>query len=350
MNKSTIALLTALISSPLAAQDLDNNWQMAVFADYLKGNSNKDDLASWQYIDSGKSLGIEVRKALSEHWQFRFEYAVSEYDINHGNDDQNAKRYGIDAMYKIADTNFYSFIGYKRFDNVKAYDTVNVGLGYNYAINDKFSLFTEAAIYQDLNYGYTDQGIKLGFNYLFGSSPRKIKNSAKVSNTSLSNSVAPSPVIPKQLDDDNDGINNVNDMCLTTPMTHKVDVNGCSIYKDVVSNATFLVQFSNNSHKIEDSFNAEIEKLANMMKQYPNSVATLAGYSSSAGEAEYNLALSQQRADALKSTLMSKFTIQSERLVSNAYGENSLLSQDYPMKNRRVEVNLEITKKEAVTK
>ena len=154
MKTFNLTLLAALISSPLAAEGIDKTWEIGVFGDYIKSATGKEDLMDWEQIEAGRGLGIDLQKIINDQWNARIELAKTRYDINDGNDTDYGTRFGIDAVYKIEDTGIYAFAGVKRFNNVRSYNAVNVGVGYNIDISDRFSLYSEAVVYRDVDYGF----------------------------------------------------------------------------------------------------------------------------------------------------------------------------------------------------
>jgi outer membrane protein OmpA-like peptidoglycan-associated protein len=70
------------------------------------------------------------------------------------------------------------------------------------------------------------------------------------------------------------------------------------------------------------------------------SVFMIAGHTDGKGSAEYNLALSQGRAGAVKQALMEKFKLPSDSLFFVGYGKEHLKDAEHPFdgKNRRVQV------------
>ena len=66
----------------------------------------------------------------------------------------------------------------------------------------------------------------------------------------------------------------------------------------------------------------------------------LAGHTDAVGGEEYNLDLSNRRADAVKRYLMDKFGLASSNLVTAGYGKTRLKNSGRPTapENRRVEV------------
>jgi OOP family OmpA-OmpF porin len=342
MKTFKITLLAALISSPLAAETIDKTWEVGVFGDYVKSSTNKENKADWQYIEAGRGLGIDLKKIISDQWTARLELARDRYDTNNGNTSDYGTRFGIDALYNIEDTGLYLFTGIKRFNNVQSYNALNVGAGYSVELNERFSLYSEAVVYRDVDNGYTDQGVKLGLSYAFGD-------------------VKKSPVARKEVkqtvvitDSDNDGINDENDRCNSTPFNVKVDSRGCALYseKDVAINLN--VEFENNSSQLKPAMLKDVRRLADFMNEYKNTNVIIEGHSSAVGSEKYNLTLSQKRANAIKNILINEFSINSSRLSAKGFGETQLISKgnaraDHDA-NRRVVAKIETTVKQVVKK
>ncbi len=351
MKTFNITLLAALISSPLAAEGIDKTWEIGVFGDYVKSDTGKENKMDWQQIEAGKGLGIDLQKIINEQWNARIELAKTRYDINNGNDTDYGTRFGLDAIYKIEDTGIYAFAGVKRFNNVKSYNAVNLGLGYNLDISDRFSLYSEAVVYRDVDYGFTDQGFKVGVKYAFGD----VKKSPVVKEA-VYQEVAAIPVVATVIlaDTDNDGINDKQDNCKNTPANVKVDSSGCPLFLDTAVDVDLNVAFENNSSQIKAETMNDIQRLADFMKEYKNTSVVIEGHSSAAGSAKYNLALSQKRADAVKSLLINKFDIEENRLSAKGFGETQLISKgntaaDHEL-NRRVMAKIEATVKKMMIK
>lgn len=357
MKKFNITLLAALISSPLAAEDLNKTWELGVFADYIKSSTHKEDKALWQQIEAGKSIGIDLEKIINDEWNLRFELAKTRYETQDGNDHDYGTRVGADAIYKLEDSNAYLFGGVKRFNNVRSYNAVNVGAGYNFNINERISFYTEGAIYKDVDYGYIDQGFKLGFKYAFGETATKAVAPKKaVEKVMEKAAVVPEKTVtkPTLIDSDNDGISDANDKCNNTPAQVKVDSKGCALYAEKSVEIKLNVAFANNSSIVEPAMMNDIQRLADFMKAYKNTTVVIEGHSSATGSAKYNLMLSQKRADSVKQALINEFNIDANRLNAKGFGQTQLLSEgttaaDHKM-NRRVVAKIATTTKEIVTK
>ena len=350
MKTLKVTLLAALISSPLMAETIDKTWEVGVFGDYIKSSTGKDNKADWEQIEAGRGLGIDLEKIINEQWNARFELAKDRYDIKNGNDTDYGTRFGLDAIYKIEDTNLYLFAGVKRFNNVKSYNAVNVGAGYSHQVSDRFSLYGEAVIYRDVDYGYTDQGVKVGLKYAFGD-VKKSTVSKPVAQAALATAAVQAVTI---VDTDNDGISDENDHCNNTPANVKVDSTGCTLFSEKAVQIDLNIPFGNNSAQLKATAMNDIQRLADFMKEYKNTSVVIEGHSSAVGSSKYNLTLSQKRADAVKSVLVNKFNIEESRLASKGLGETRLISKgnsktDHEV-NRRVVARIETTVKDVVKK
>jgi len=351
MKAFKISLLAALISAPLAAETIDKTWELGVFGDYIKSSTNKETQMDWDQIEAGKSIGIDLQKIINDYWNVRIEIAKTRYDVGNGTGKDYGTRAGIDAIYKLEDSDLYLFAGVKRFNNVKSYNAFNVGAGYDYQVSDRLSLYSEAAIYKDLDYGFIDQGIKLGLKYTFGDvkqAPVMVKPEIKAA------PVKAAPVKPMIKDSDNDGVRDDLDNCDNTPRNVKVDSKGCTLYSEHAVEIKLNIVFANNSSVVQPALVDDVQRLADFMKEYTTTSVEIEGHSSAVGNADYNLMLSQKRADAVKSILINKFKIDASRLTSKGYGESQLLSTENTRAanqiNRRVVAKIATSAKKIVTK
>jgi OOP family OmpA-OmpF porin len=341
MKAFKISLLAALISSPLAAETIDKTWELGVFGDYIKSSTNKEARMDWYQLEAGKSIGIDLQKIINDSWNVRVEIAGTRYDIDNGTDKDYGIRAGVDAIYKLEDSDLYMFAGVKRFSNAKSYNAVNIGAGYNFEVNDRLSFYSEAAIYKDVDYGYIDQGLKLGVKYAFGD----VKQAA----------VSVKPTVAVQaLDSDNDGVSDNIDHCANTPVTVKVDSMGCTLYSEHAIEIKLNIAFANNSSIVEPALVDDIQRLADFMKEYTITSVEIEGHTSITGTADYNLMMSKKRAESVKSILVNKFNIDASRLTTKGYGQTQLLSTNNTIAahklNRRVVAKVATSVKEVVTK
>ncbi len=84
-----------------------------------------------------------------------------------------------------------------------------------------------------------------------------------------------------------------------------------------------------------------VDRLANFLQKYPDRNVLIEGHTDSVGRAEYNMGLSQRRADAVRKALMDR-GIGAERITTKGYGESYPVASNKTaagrQENRRVEV------------
>jgi len=95
-----------------------------------------------------------------------------------------------------------------------------------------------------------------------------------------------------------------------------------------------------NSAVVKPEYYPEIEKLAEYLKEHPDVKVIIEGHTDSTGPADYNLKLSQKRAEAVRKILIEKYGISPDRVIAKGYGETRPIApNDTPegrAKNRRV--------------
>lgn len=100
------------------------------------------------------------------------------------------------------------------------------------------------------------------------------------------------------------------------------------------------VLFDFNSFKINSKVNENLVKFSETLKQYPDTEILVAGHTDNVGTGEYNMKLSQQRADAVAAVLKANLVSRS-RLTILGYGEKDPVAENVSdsgrEQNRRVE-------------
>jgi len=92
---------------------------------------------------------------------------------------------------------------------------------------------------------------------------------------------------------------------------------------------------------IRPEYVPEIERVSDFMKKYPSTTAVIEGHTDNVGNADYNLELSQRRAESVVNYLVEKLGIERSRLQAKGYGltrpiaDNS--TDEGRQKNRRME-------------
>lgn len=149
---------------------------------------------------------------------------------------------------------------------------------------------------------------------------------------------------PLVTDSDGDGVPDTNDQCPNTPANVPVMTNGCAVHQSLVLKG---VRFLFNRATLTPSAKTILAKVVDTLKDSPNFDVRIDGYTDSLGSAAYNLALSGQRAAAVKHYLVAH-GINADRLTTTGHGEDNPIApntkpdgSDNPAgraQNRRVEM------------
>jgi outer membrane protein OmpA-like peptidoglycan-associated protein len=101
------------------------------------------------------------------------------------------------------------------------------------------------------------------------------------------------------------------------------------------------VLFDTNQARLKSGGVRNVQKLADLFKQYPQRTALIEGFTDSTGSATHNMELSFERAGAVRTALLD-MGIDKDRMTSRGYGESyPVAGNDTPtgrQLNRRVEI------------
>lgn len=149
------------------------------------------------------------------------------------------------------------------------------------------------------------------------------------------------------LDTDGDGVADHLDQCPGTPAGARVDGQGCRLVLEEAVSIRLAVNFPTDSAEVGDEYLPEIQRVAEFMRQYPDTEALIEGHTDSLGDAGYNQRLSQRRAEAVRQVLVERFGMAAERLRAVGYGEARPVADNATAagraQNRRVVAVLEAT-------
>lgn len=203
-------------------------------------------------------------------------------------------------------------------------DTIgNLGLGAMYRINDALSLRGEARAIHNFDQNWWEGLALAGLEVVLGGhlAPTVAVPPVFEPEVETPPVVVVTPV--DDLDSDGDGVPDSIDRCPGTPMNVVVDEYGCPLQVDLVDELKMELRvfFDNDKTAIKNQYKPEIAKVAEKMREYPNSAARIEGHASKTGpSAAYNQRLSEARAVAVKSMLTNEFGIAPNRLSTVGYG------------------------------
>jgi OmpA-OmpF porin, OOP family len=146
------------------------------------------------------------------------------------------------------------------------------------------------------------------------------------------------------VDTDKDGVADYLDKCPGTPAGVAVDAKGCPMEaaKRFCDKPSVIeITFDTNKAAVKAEYNAELDKLGNFLKEFPNSKGTIEGYTDADGSKQANLKLSQTRAESVRNYIITKFGIDGSRISAKGYGPAKPVASNKTAagkaKNRRIE-------------
>ncbi len=122
---------------------------------------------------------------------------------------------------------------------------------------------------------------------------------------------------------------------------------GVSVTKvgnNIVLNMPGNVTFATNQAEVQGSFYPVLNSVAKVLKEYEKTLVHVTGHTDSTGPYEFNLQLSQKRADSVSSYLAAQ-GVQTVRLQTQGFGPDRPVADNATpegrQQNRRVEITLE---------
>ena len=100
------------------------------------------------------------------------------------------------------------------------------------------------------------------------------------------------------------------------------------------------IEFDINKSEIRPQYHDEVAKVGDFMKKYPTTTAVIEGYTDEVGSDDYNMQLSQRRAESVVKYLEDNFGIDPSRLSAKGYGKTKPIANNATdagkQKNRRI--------------
>ncbi|WP_372983034.1 TolC family outer membrane protein [Marinobacter sediminum] len=121
-------------------------------------------------------------------------------------------------------------------------------------------------------------------------------------------------------DVDGDGVRNYRDECSNTPQGVRVSARGCALESPPKVIKTSVIEFANDSSRIEADSTASLASVAQVLNQTPGSSVVIVGHASKSGAPAYNQELSVRRAEAVAERLESTYGIGRDRITVQGQG------------------------------
>jgi OOP family OmpA-OmpF porin len=152
-------------------------------------------------------------------------------------------------------------------------------------------------------------------------------------------------LIAGEKDSDGDGVFDSKDLCPNTPKGTSVDAYGCppQVKKLLKTGETYIlkgVNFETNKADLKPNSYADLDEVAARLNAQPDLKIQIDGHTDSTGKRDYNIKLSQRRAESVMKYLTGK-GVAAERMTATGYGpDRPMTSNDTAQgraENRRVE-------------
>jgi OOP family OmpA-OmpF porin len=140
------------------------------------------------------------------------------------------------------------------------------------------------------------------------------------------------------LDTDNDGVPDSKDSCPTEKGV--AEFNGCP---NSPSSSANVIQFEFNSSVLKTSSYPVLDQLSNSLRSNEILKVELGGHASLEGTPNYNLQLSKDRANAVKTYLVNS-GVAANKIVANGYGETRPVASNTTEEGRQLNRRVEIVK------
>jgi len=400
--KRLLLIPALLLGSVAMANDYNFEVTPLIGYNFAEGNLNLDDYARYGVELQYNGFDFPIKPELS------LTSGKADYDSGiNANKDTRVCRGALNGVYEFDKVGIVTplakaGVGYERMSDTYNENTnsafVDAGVGAKIAFTDWIALKLETVYMLKYNDNRYDNNLAIlaGLNFAFGAKSQptiveEVVQKAVVAapvavaildndNDGIENSQDKCPTTPagKEVnfdgccldgDDDKDGVLNSKDKCPTTPAGNQVDANGCCLdldddkdgvlnSKDICPNTplgdavnsdgcpksvNLHIKFENDSYNVDSASDALIQKYANFLSKYTNYSAKIVGYTDSRGSENYNQKLSENRANAVKSLLIKKGAPESS-LTSAGMGEANPIADNATgngrAENRRIEAEL----------
>ncbi|MBA3024812.1 MAG: OmpA family protein [Sulfurimonas sp.] len=346
-----ILLIPALLAGSLAlATPYNYEITPVVGYNFAEGNLGFKDNGYMVY-------GVELQYN-NPDWAISPELAVLYTDSNSKNGEYELPADGSTDVLRIALNGVYTYktdsyfqpfakagLGMEKMDNKQQENVdslfLDAGVGVKMPIMEHVALKLEAVYELKENAARWDNNVMglFGVNFAFGAPEVKPAPVAAPVVAPVVAKPAPVVVAPVKVDGDadKDGVKDSMDKCPNTPAGVQVDKDGCTIV------ANLHINFDNNSYKIDKASDANVQKFADFLKAAKSYKAEIIGHTDSVGSEAANMKLSQNRANAVKTSLVAK-GVSADRVTTVGQGESqpvaSNMTKEGRAENRRIEAVL----------
>ncbi len=282
-HRLVLLLLCACIAFPVSASAAGpGHWYLGPQLSYIDLDHNRDDFTPQQKLHDTYYFGLGAGYQFNPDWALEFS-AVTDLKS-----DMSAKAYSLNGFRFFGDgwRPFLSAgVSHFQIDDVKDEDTdqVQIGAGLSRFVSDRLEARLWAQYMYDVGYfSHHDVMVSFGLNYHFGE---------------LRKTAAPAEPAPQP-----------------QPESVRAD-------EEVLETVELLVEFDTDKHFVRSVYQPQFDRIGRILRQNPQITFTIEGHADWRHTEEYNQALSERRAEAVKHKLVRDYGIDAARITTIGYGE-----------------------------
>lgn len=343
-----VAALALVTSAPVLATDsVQHTSELSVMGVYIDPDSDRTD-------EYGSAVRIIYGIRLDRHWwvEPQFFAGILETGVD-GGPDYYQQGLGADINYRLfGDAEFTPYLlaggGISRNDVANnrssefgGYANAGLGLMTSPLTQSGLRLRADARyLYDSFDDNFSDLHFSLGVTVPIGATRRQIVEKVTVIERPV---VVESERVVELADSDRDGVVDGVDQCPNTLEGLQVNAVGCVDTGEGQSVVLDGVTFEFNSNRLTANARDILRRAADALIGQRDLSVELAGHTDSSGDENYNLRLSQNRADAVRDYLI-ELGVNPDRLTAVGYGETQPIrrnnTEEGRERNRRVEFNV----------
>lgn len=276
-----------------------------------------------QNIETGPTFGLRAGYNFTGNWGLEGVLGFTPTEQKRNDSDVDATTYRLEGLYHfMPENNLVPFLALggggitidsdaagvrDRTDGI-----VTAGGGLKYFINDAFALRGDGRYIVDLSHTLSNWEYTVGLSFMFGGQ----QAAAPVVPAAVPSEAAPATELPPS-------------------------IMAAEPRPDIMKYCVDLkIEFDIDKADIRPQYRDEVKRVADFMKQYPTTTAVIEGHTDDVGGDDYNMKLSQRRAEAVVNSLVDDFGIDRSRLSAKGYGKTLPLAtnvtEDGKQQNRRI--------------
>lgn len=331
-----ILVLAVGVTAPSFAQEKPGSFSISPFIGGYVFEGNQD-------LDNKPVYGLRIGYDFTKNWgaELGFDYVSTDYTGAGTSASTNVYNYRLEGLYHfLPDRRIVPFVAigaggqsldYNSGHDSKTMAALDYGAGLKWYLTERFALRFD--VRHILAFGSIENNLEYtaGLTFSFG-------GPGKVSEPMVEQRKPEAEVVMK--------VERPEIKETKAAPKAEIEVERQLLEKKRV---TLLAQFDFDKAIVKPEYGDDIRKIADVMKKHPNLNILIEGHTCNIGGEEYNLKLSQRRAEAVKAFLVNQFGIDSGRVATKGFGFSHPIADNKTkagrVKNRRIEASIDYEEK-----